>query len=377
MKKFDLIIILGILFLILLMSQSMVSAQNQEDNTWKNFEKSADQKWQEHTKQSEEQWDQFEKEQQEKWLKFKEDVEKKWDEFIDSTKKTWVDYGKDLEVRSEINFEDGTVDITAVIPKDTANPKDVASKKIDDQLKKIFTDDNIAKIEVLKDQVKNKKDETIDPQNLDSYIKEEIVPEIKVEEKPFIPKDGKERIKVKVRIDLVPNHIRIRAEKYLDPVNKQAGRFDVEPQLVLAIMHTESFFNPMAKSSCGALGLMQLVPRSGARDAYNFVYKKDRILHPEYLYDPENNIELGTAYVCLLRNQHFKNIDEPLKNQYLTICAYNCGPTAVNRLIAAHKIQLLDDQELYSLLRRKTPQETQDYLEKVTGRMKIYASYCN
>jgi len=340
------------------------------------LDQAAEESWQKHTRQGDTQWDRFEREQQEEWLRFKEEAERKWDEFIDSTNKTWVDYGKELDARSQVDFEKGTVEIEAIVPAKTARLKDAGAKKIANQVKKMFSTDNPTKLKVLKDQVKNKKGEIVTSQNLNEYITEEIVVRIEVGKKPYKAKDGVKRIKVKARINLVPNHIRIRAKKYLKPANKQGRKFDVKPPLILGIIHTESYFNPMAKSSCGALGLMQLIPRYGAREAYHFVYNKDKVLSPEYLYDPDNNIELGTAYMHLLKNRYFGNVNDTLKNRYLTICAYNWGPTAIsNKIMNSHDIDQMDSQGLYVLLREKTPQETKDYLKKVIELMKIYDNF--
>ena len=68
---------------------------------------------------------------------------------------------------------------------------------------------------------------------------------------------------------------------------------------------------------------MQLVPKSGARDAYLKVFKRDKIVRPTYLYDPENNI-FGVAYLSIL-NQTFKPVKNEKSRIYLTISAYNTG----------------------------------------------------
>lgn len=348
----------------------------EQDSSWEEFKRDQDQSLQQFEMEIDKEWDQFEREQKQKWDKFKQDVEKKWDAFLDSTKKTWVDYSVDLDARSEVDFEKGTVQIETIVPVRTVEKRKAGAKKIAGQIRKMFSTEDLAKLEALKDQVKNKKGEVVSPNNVDQYIEEEIIPQIEIEKKPYKAKDGVERIKVKAKINLIPQHIRIRAEKYLEPVNEQGQRFKIKPQLILAIIHTESYFNPFAKSPCDALGLMQLIPRYGARDAYHFVYKKDKILQPAYLYNPQNNIELGTAYVHLLKNKHFGGMNDTLKNQYITICAYNWGPTAVNKkIVNKHNVEAMDSQQLYALLREKTPHETRDYLKKVTERMKIYDNF--
>ena len=70
----------------------------------------------------------------------------------------------------------------------------------------------------------------------------------------------------------------------------------IPQELIYAIMESESSFNPMARSNIPAYGLMQIVPRSAGIDAYNFLYKEKKLLSSRYLYNPSNNIKMGTAY---------------------------------------------------------------------------------
>lgn len=91
-----------------------------------------------------------------------------------------------------------------------------------------------------------------------------------------------------------------------DSVIKSAAmRYGVEAALVKAIIHTESAFNPSARSPVGAMGLMQLMPGTakdmGVSNAYN----------------PHQNIDGGVKYLAWLQRQ-FSNLDH-------VIAAYNAG----------------------------------------------------
>ena len=144
----------------------------------------------------------------------------------------------------------------------------------------------------------------------------------------------------------------------------------------MAVIHTESYFNPFARSHAGAYGLMQVIPRYAGREAYQFIYKQDRIITPPYLYEPVNNINLGSAYLYLLYKKHFADIQGRDKRLYLTICGYNWGPTAIRqKIIQRYQVSFMSSDKLYGLLRYRTPKETSDYLEKVTERSTTYSQF--
>lgn len=107
------------------------------------------------------------------------------------------------------------------------------------------------------------------------------------------------------------------------PVNPRATQFDqlieehsaahsVSPELVRAVIHAESAFNPRARSSKGAMGLMQLMPKTALEFG---------VIDP---YDPWENIRAGVAYLKQLLVKYSNNIS-------LALAAYNAGPTAVAR----------------------------------------------
>ena len=95
-------------------------------------------------------------------------------------------------------------------------------------------------------------------------------------------------------------------------VKLMAPDFKLSPQLVLAIINTESNFNPNAVSPKNAQGLMQLIPDTAAR------FKVRNIL------DPAQNIRGGMAYLRWLM-AYFEG------NVVLVAAAYNAGEGAVNR----------------------------------------------
>lgn len=87
-------------------------------------------------------------------------------------------------------------------------------------------------------------------------------------------------------------------------------RYGVDPALVKAIIEVESAWNPRARSSKGALGLMQLLPATAARFGVRRIF------------DPEENVTAGVRYLRFLLDRFRGDLG-------LTLAAYNAGEDAV------------------------------------------------
>jgi soluble lytic murein transglycosylase len=100
--------------------------------------------------------------------------------------------------------------------------------------------------------------------------------------------------------------------------------YDLEPELILAMIFTESRFDVYAESEAGAIGLMQLRPATAmaVADELELEWKGQRLLT-----DPQINILLGTSYLhSLLRRYDEQGLDYAL-------AAYNVGPSKFDRLL--------------------------------------------
>ena len=173
-------------------------------------------------------------------------------------------------------------------------------------------------------------------------------------------------------IPMVKDHLHVRARKYEPLVASMAERYQVSPNLVFAVIKTESDFNPFAVSGAPAFGLMQIVPTSAGREVRRVVDGRDEPPSSEFLFVPENNIRYGAAYLHLLDSRHLEGIADPLSREYCTIAAYNTGAGNVLRTFdkdrdkARRAINALSPSEVYETLRARLPyEETRRYLHKV------------
>jgi hypothetical protein len=162
-----------------------------------------------------------------------------------------------------------------------------------------------------------------------------------------------------------------RAKKLRPLVNRHAQRYALPPSLILAMIERESSFNPDALSPRKGVGLMQLVPHAGGREAYHYSERKTGIPTLQELRDPNTNIRLGSAYLRLLLDRHFDDIEHEDVRVALALAAYNWGPTRMRRALKENgRPQSMDEVE--ALLEKHAPRETQNYVREITYRMEAF-----
>ena len=117
--------------------------------------------------------------------------------------------------------------------------------------------------------------------------------------------------------------------KYEETVRLTAKEFSLEPSLVKAVIRAESNFDPLAISSKGAMGLMQLMPDTA------------RMHEVRNAFDPTENIHGGVRHLRYLMDRYAGNLD-------LVLSAYNAGTKPVDEARGVPRIP-----------------ETQEYVRRV------------
>ena len=390
-----------ILFLIGLFSFPANAQNKTEDDQHEKFRKEQeqgvqkeDEAFQHYKTEVTKQFDTYTADQERLFKEYTSQIEKKWGtkNVLTSSKKEYVTYDSKYSSRSSIDFEKGTATVEILLTEvEAKNPK-LIEQKLKEQVALLVvakggTDplevkNNIPPDEkpILAEQLLTREGKPVTERTANQFAEQAVQP-VQVTQEVITGKDGIKRVIVGVQLPLVPNHVKKRAADFRDEVKKESDKFGIDITLVFAIMHTESYFNPMAKSAAPAFGLMQLVPKSGARDAYFFAHKKDTLVTGEYLYIPENNIELGTAYLTKLLTIEFRGVKDPKSKIYCAIAAYNTGPGNVAKAFtgkrnvtqALSQINAMTSDQVFEYLKKNLPfEETRSYIVTVSERMGIY-----
>jgi membrane-bound lytic murein transglycosylase C len=302
------------------------------------------------------------------------------------TKKQYVKYTQNYQSRAVVDFDQGEVIV------ETLDERDANGSLRNAIVTTLLTPDDPRSVDLFSDKavtlsgdeepylkglVVNQKGKSIaDPHDAEAYA-QYLIQEKRQQRN--IDVDGVKKNSTYVKIAMVSNFSNKQAQKYSKMVDRYAAHYNISPSLVYAIMRTESNFNPYAVSPVPAYGLMQLVPSSGGRDAYRRATGNDGIPSKEYLFDANNNIELGTAYLNVLAFNYLKMIQNDVSREYAVISAYNTGAGNVlktfskDRTEAVNAINRKSPPEVYAKLRADLPyEETRHYLGKVVDYRKQF-----
>lgn len=318
------------------------------------------------------------------YKKFESEIISQWGEFIEPTNKRWVEYSYDKKTVSSVNFENGVVRIEALgtlndseedIKKLTSEAiKRLVTSKVSTNMIPLESEKGLMNEPLLAKQIITNDGQVVNESNVLKFVEsiKENIEIVKVNNKQ----------KAVVEFELVSDHLKKRMKPFLPIIEKYCQKYSLSKSRVLATIETESSFNPAAFSSAGAIGLMQLMPQYGGKEAYNYLYQNNDEPSHSYLYVPENNIHLGCIYIYLLKSKHFKGIEDSKSLQYCSIAAYNTGPKNTAKAFNANKnikqaVTVINSrnnsQWVFSTLLEKLPyRETKVYLKQVTTKMSKY-----
>ena len=146
---------------------------------------------------------------------------------------------------------------------------------------------------------------------------------------------------------------------YAETIRDSAKNYGVDPHFVKGLIRQESLFDSQVQSRAGAIGLMQIMPKTGQMLYANS--KMDGPYSTNILFDPETNIQLGIQYISEL-NQRFN------KNATHVLISYNAGPHVLKKWLK--RFSHLNDPDVF--IESIPYPETRKYVKKVLRNYGIY-----
>ncbi|MBJ3815863.1 membrane-bound lytic murein transglycosylase MltC [Shimwellia pseudoproteus] len=313
---------------------------------------------------------------------FANNIENLWgfNEVLIAGPKDYVKYTDKYQTRSHINFDEGTITVETIAGTDPAEHlrKAIITTLLmgdDPGSIDLYSDANdvlISRQPFLYGQVVDNTGQPIRWEGRAAKFADYLL------QTRLKSRSNGLRIIYSVTISLVPNHLDKRAHKYIAMVRQAARKYGIDESLILAIMQTESSFNPYAVSHADALGLMQVVQHSAGKDVFRSQGKWGTPSR-SYLFDPQSNIDTGTAYLAMLNDVYLSGIDNPTSRRYAIITAYNGGAGSVLRIFsndrvkAVNIINTMTPDDVYQTLTTRHPSaESRRYLSKVNSAQSNY-----
>ncbi len=144
---------------------------------------------------------------------------------------------------------------------------------------------------------------------------------------------------------------------YWSDLKKSSSANGLDPYLVASLIRQESEFNPNAVSRANAVGLMQLLPKTGKAVAKEVKLKR---YNATQLYSPAVNMELGTRY--------FRGMVDKFGGSFeYALAAYNAGSERVDEWLAQGKYR--DPQEFVESIPFT---ETREYVQAILRNASVY-----
>ena len=140
-------------------------------------------------------------------------------------------------------------------------------------------------------------------------------------------------------------------------MRRASAEFESDPAHIYAVRREESTYRPRAASAAGAMGLMQIIPKTGDRIASSLGVPG---FQADILLEPDINIRFGTFYLKRLIGR-FRG------SEVLAIAAYNAGPSVVTRWLKR------DGRLAQDVFIESVPYgETRRYVRRVVRSQRVY-----
>ena len=385
----------------LIVTSSLAENPNDLNSEFQQYQQSTKMDYKTYKKTLNNEFNEYKNTLNKEYANYKKSLSKYWKNPELPSKTTYVAYSPDMKTKEKIDYKNNYMEIQVLSKNKKEAEKKLTlslAKLVTTNTQKAYNSDPVMKkvakklktFKLIKTAPVNKEplvtNMIFKTEPTIQKLKKYVYPKVK---HPIVTSSKVPTLKTyTIKIKLPSRGFIAKAKEFKSDVYKNAQRFKLTPEFIYAIIHTESSYNPMARSYVPAFGLMQIVPSSAGADAYNMLYKRKRILSPSYLYNSNNNILIGSAYLHKLYYGYMRHIKNPISRLYCSIAAYNTGAGNVayafnygrisskykyNITVASRYINTLTPDQVYARLKSHLKyDEAKHYLDRVSKRVRMY-----
>ena len=357
------------------------------DSEFERFQQQRQQEFEQHQQDFQEAFQEFRDTFHEEFAAYQEELRANWSDPQMSDSQRWVEYSDDQSSRTVVDYENNSITVDVPSEAGTQGVLSRLNELLGRTMDEAYERDEVTQRTQEKAALGEDSNTSAGDQRVLSEIRpedvEQMLEQAEVDEREEPNDEGKRRV-ISLTVPMPEERASRKAEEFREQISRYAERYEVDEALIAAIMHSESSFNPMARSHIPAFGLMQIVPQSAGKDVAQKIYGEIRLFSPDYLYNVDNNIQAGAAYLNILYYRYLAAIENSESRMYAVIAAYNTGAGNVAKAFvgntnirqAAGVINELTPHEVYEQLRANLPyDETKHYLVNVASRTEAYRDF--
>lgn len=331
---------------------------------------------------------------------FRQKILKKWGEYKTGDRHVWISYTNNNSVRRTVDFQNGTITIEKISSASRLSKQsqkefmlELPNLLLETETQAFRSDEVATRVE---DVVSQNSELVQQGKNSNRRVLYSLIANLQsadIRAIGALSNQLSEGVDVKTHKALVPgktihvvsyalpNRIPDKSRIFADAIVKAAQKEEIPIALIHAVIETESHFNLLARTDAPAFGLMQIAPLNAGKDAARYLFGKPKILAPSYLYNGDNNIAVGSAYLHTLYYEQFSSIENPVSRLYCTVAAFRSGvgdvaltfDSAANMSSAAVVINRSSPQQVLETLTSQLPvEETRAYVSTVIKMMDKY-----
>jgi len=313
---------------------------------------------------------------------YKQNISNKWPVIEISTPSKWVQYSSNYTSKKVIDFKKKKITVETIssnIKTAQENMEILYKEILSLDIKNAFKNDNFNKILYSKLKIVadiRTSNHAVIYDLINNTKKDKIINEILLQEYEVVKLDTNNIYKSTYYLDK-----EFTLNKYIinkELINTYAIKNNIPKEILTAIIHTNTYFNPLAIDYKNIkYGLLQVNPKNIANKSYEIEFGHEKFITSKYLYDLNNNLNLASIYINDLYNNKFRDIKDINSKTYCTIIAYRLNENTIKDIFGKQdtikKINALPSSKVFrKILKKLLFKKDKIYFSKIIIQIKKY-----